>query len=243
MHMRLGRVVMIGGNPVEMDSEILFDLRHELLREPGEILHLLGVFRRDDQTELPAVIRSPFIERFPVGFLTASVIEFSALTITAGPISPDIGDMLSKARRTGRPRPRDMHLHDNPSGALVRPVPGKCGLRLAAPLVAQGAWLQGFAAFAPKPALARDPFQALQLDLRFALRPDPSKLRDEVEIVTQGSDRAGGPKSMHAPSGPVSHGKRCADNGLGVPVGQPLNLALRDTEAIPVPLSIALTVA
>ena len=122
-------------------------------------------------------------------------------------------------------------------------MPDKRGLRFAASLVAQSAWLQRLATFVAKPAHAHDPIQALQLGLRFSLRPDPPKLRNEVEIVTQGSGRSGDPKSIHVPSGLVSHGKRCADNGLGVAVGQPLNLALRDTEAIPVPLSIALTVA
>jgi hypothetical protein len=49
-------VVVIHGDPVELSSQMLLHLAHEIAGEAAQIVHLGGVFWGDDKTKLVAVL-------------------------------------------------------------------------------------------------------------------------------------------------------------------------------------------
>jgi hypothetical protein len=90
MRMRMARVVMIDGDPVEPCVEVLFDLPHQVADEAAQIGHLNGIFGGDDEAELVAVLPTTLDEGLAVGFVLQSRIGPAFLAITGDPIAFEI---------------------------------------------------------------------------------------------------------------------------------------------------------
>ena len=60
--MRMGGVVVVDGDPVELGAEIRRHLLHEVSGEGLEVLELVGVLGGDDEAELVAVVLAAFDE-------------------------------------------------------------------------------------------------------------------------------------------------------------------------------------
>ena len=113
MHMRVVGVVVLASDPLEARAQILLHVRHELLGEGLEI-EPLGAFRRDDETEMMAIVGYAFGEVEHV--LTANLpapVEHDALTLGAFATTPDVAQVSAQRTRRlpARPRSHDSCLH------------------------------------------------------------------------------------------------------------------------------------
>ncbi|GFE66571.1 hypothetical protein KIN_36450 [Litoreibacter roseus] len=87
MDMRIVGVPVIDGDPIEFGAEIALGLGHEVARESAQILHLSGVFRRDDEAEMMTVVFGARGEGAVVGLVV--------LLVEHGRIPAVLGDALA----------------------------------------------------------------------------------------------------------------------------------------------------
>ncbi|MET4297143.1 hypothetical protein ABIB06_000908 [Bradyrhizobium sp. LB8.2] len=73
MDVRIVRVPVIDGHPIEPCAEIGLHLLGEVAGEGPEVGHLAGVLRRDDEPEMMAVVLAPFRESRAIGTVAAGI--------------------------------------------------------------------------------------------------------------------------------------------------------------------------
>src|SRR5262245_13579296 len=60
VNVRIIRVPVVDPNPVELGAEVLFHLAHEVARKTPQTRHLGGIFRRDNESKMMAVVFTAF---------------------------------------------------------------------------------------------------------------------------------------------------------------------------------------
>jgi hypothetical protein len=69
MDMMIVGVPMIDADLVELRSEFPLGIRHQLPSEGADVLHVGGVFRRDDESEMMPIILATFSEGLRIGIV------------------------------------------------------------------------------------------------------------------------------------------------------------------------------
>lgn len=98
--MRIVRVPVIDGDPIEPSAEIDFHLPGEIARESFEIGHLAGVLGRDDEAEMMPVVLAAIREGRVVSAVTAGIEHHRLLTVTGDAVALQIGKMGGQRRGT-----------------------------------------------------------------------------------------------------------------------------------------------
>src|SRR5580704_13217925 len=92
-------IPVIDGNPVELCAEVALGIDHQLTGKGAEVGHLGRIFRRNDETEMVAVLFASFSE----GALIDGVgpcIEHTGMRAIAGDAIPlQVSNVLRKWRR------------------------------------------------------------------------------------------------------------------------------------------------
>lgn len=124
MDVRMTGVEMIDGYPVELRAEIRLHLRHQVAREGGQILHLLGILRRDDKTKLMPVVLPAFEKGVAVGAIGLRPVKLSTLPVAGRAVTLDVIEMGARpAVTTGRAD--HARLDDDAAAAGFRMVPAR----------------------------------------------------------------------------------------------------------------------
>ena len=93
MGVRILRVEMIGGDPIELGSEILFHLRHQVAHERLQVFQLGRVLRRHDEPELVAVAFAAVEERLAACFVARHVIKPAGLVLLRNTVALNVIEM------------------------------------------------------------------------------------------------------------------------------------------------------
>ncbi|CAI9122139.1 hypothetical protein PWM43_13940 [Acetobacteraceae bacterium LMG 32668] len=90
MDMGMRGIEMVHCHPVQTCAEIGFHPRHQVAGEVRQILHPVGIFRRDDEAELMPVLRSTFEEGFRIGTVGLRAIQDTTLAVAGGAVTLDV---------------------------------------------------------------------------------------------------------------------------------------------------------
>ena len=132
---RLGRVEVVGGDPVELRAEVPLHPGDEIARKSFQAREVGSVLWRHDDPELVPVAHAAFTEGVEIGLVARRVIDDRSLAIPARAVATDIAEV--KALRACAPTCHldDRHLDQNaPGEGLARspadraPGPGRGGM-------------------------------------------------------------------------------------------------------------------
>ncbi len=84
---------MIDGDPVELRSEVLFHLPHQIAGEAAQVRHLDGILRCDDEAELVAVLPAAFDEGAAVRLVLKRRIGAALLAVARHPVAFKVAQM------------------------------------------------------------------------------------------------------------------------------------------------------
>jgi len=93
MGMGMAGVVVIHGDPIEAGVQVLLHLPHEVAGEAAQIIHLAGVFRRDDESELVPVLPAPLDEGAAVRIVFQRRIGAALFAVAGDAIAFEIAQM------------------------------------------------------------------------------------------------------------------------------------------------------
>ena len=111
--MRIVGVPVIDGDPIEPGPKIGLHLPREVAGEGAEIGHLGGVFGRDDEAEMVAVVGRPIGEGCVIGAIVFGIEHPRLLAVESDALALQIGD-VRRQRRGAESTPRvtgDARLH------------------------------------------------------------------------------------------------------------------------------------
>jgi hypothetical protein len=91
--MGMAGVVVIHGYPIEAGVQVLLHLPHEIAGEAAQIAHLAGVFRRDDEPELVAVLPAALDEFTAVRLVLDRGVGAALITALRNPVTFEIAQM------------------------------------------------------------------------------------------------------------------------------------------------------
>src|SRR6266852_8323244 len=95
MDMGMAGVEVIHRHPIELRSQVSFDLAYEVAGEAREVAELRAVLRRDDDAKLVAVVLAAIEEGIAVGPVLRRRIQPAALAIARGAVALNITEMSS----------------------------------------------------------------------------------------------------------------------------------------------------
>ena len=124
---RVLRVPVIDGDPIELGAEILLHLADQLAGEALEVGHLRRVLGRHDESEMVTVLLAPLGEGLRVRVLRLGAEQPGLLPVPGDALAPEVAEMGSKRRRTrGVTDDARLHRHQTrPAGQqVVRPHAG-----------------------------------------------------------------------------------------------------------------------
>ncbi len=93
MDMGMAGVEVIHRHPIELRSQVSFDLAYEVAGEAREVAELRAVLRRDDDAKLVAVVLAAIEEGIAVGPVLRRRIQPAALAIARGAVALNITEM------------------------------------------------------------------------------------------------------------------------------------------------------
>jgi hypothetical protein len=93
VRMRVIRIPVIDGDPIESRAEIRFHAAHQLTRELMKVIERLRVFRRHYETELVTVTASTFLERRRIGGVLQRTVGVDRLAVLRHPIALDVAQV------------------------------------------------------------------------------------------------------------------------------------------------------
>ena len=99
MDVRIVRVPVIDGDPVEPGAEIALDVGHKLAGEGAKIGHLGRVLRGHREPEMMPVVLAPLCEDLRVGVFRASVEHPRVRAVAGDALALEIGEVLCERRR------------------------------------------------------------------------------------------------------------------------------------------------
>ena len=91
--MGMAGVVVIHGYPIEAGVQVLLHLPHEIAGEAAQIAHLRGVFRRDDEPELVAILPATLDEGAAVRLVLNVRIGAALLAVAGHSVAFEIAQM------------------------------------------------------------------------------------------------------------------------------------------------------
>jgi hypothetical protein len=97
--MRVLRVPVIDGDPVELSAEILLHLADQLAGEALQAGHLRRFFRQDDEPEMVAVALTPLGEGLRIGILGLRTEQPGLLPVPGDTLAPEVAEMGAERRR------------------------------------------------------------------------------------------------------------------------------------------------
>src|SRR5229473_1680664 len=97
MNMGMAGIKMVHRHPIELRSQVFFELTHEVAGEAREIAELRAFLRRDDDAKLVAVVLAAIEEGIAVGPILRRRIQPAALTIARGAVALNITEMSGGA--------------------------------------------------------------------------------------------------------------------------------------------------
>src|SRR5713101_4223886 len=97
MNMRMAGIKMVHRDPIELRSQVSFDLAYEVAGEAGEVAEAHTVLRRNDDAKLVAVVLAAIEEGIAVGPVLRRRIQPAALAIARGAVALDITQMSGSA--------------------------------------------------------------------------------------------------------------------------------------------------
>src|SRR6266852_5873613 len=93
VNMGMAGIKMVHRDPIELRSQVFFELTHEVAGEAREVAELRAVLRRDDYAKLVAVVLAAIEEGVAVGPVLRRRIQPTALAIARGAVALNITEM------------------------------------------------------------------------------------------------------------------------------------------------------
>src|SRR6516225_7708866 len=93
MDVRVPGIEMVHRYPIELRSQVSFELAHEVAGEAREIAELGALLARDDEAKLMAIVPATIKESIAVGPVLRRRIEPAALAIARGAVALNITQM------------------------------------------------------------------------------------------------------------------------------------------------------
>ena len=100
MDVRVVRVPVIDGDPLEPRAEVPFHVGHELAREGLEVADLGRVLGRDDEAEMMPVVLAALRERALISLVSRSIEHPRRLAVSRDTFALEIGDVLGQRSGT-----------------------------------------------------------------------------------------------------------------------------------------------
>src|SRR6516164_2277565 len=97
MDVRVPGIEMVHRHPIELRSQVSFELAHEVAGEAGEIAELRALFGRDDEAKLMAIVLAAIEKGIAVGPVLRRRIEPTTLAIARGAVALNITQMSGGA--------------------------------------------------------------------------------------------------------------------------------------------------
>jgi hypothetical protein len=117
MGVRVPRIEMIDGDPVEPGVQVLLHVSHEITHERLEVRHAASVLRRDDQAELIGVPPLPLQEAAAVSRIVLPVVLLAPTTIACHAVAQGVVLVRACGREIGCAVPGDARLDDDAAPA------------------------------------------------------------------------------------------------------------------------------
>src|SRR6266849_6216456 len=95
MNMGMAGIKMVHRHPIELRSQVSFDLAYEVAGEAGQVSELRAVLRRDDDAKLVTIVLAAIEEGIAVGPVLRRRIQPAALAIARGAVALNITKMSS----------------------------------------------------------------------------------------------------------------------------------------------------
>src|SRR5690606_6648433 len=93
MHMGMAGIVVIDRHPIEFRAKVGLDAAHQIAGVFGEVRKIGGIFGRNDEAELVAIILAAIKEGISISAIVGRRIKLAALTIVRGSVSLDVAQM------------------------------------------------------------------------------------------------------------------------------------------------------
>ena len=93
MHMGMAGVVVIDRNPIEFRAKVGFHLAHEVAGIGCQVRQVRAVLRRDDESELVAILLAALKECSAIGAVLGRRIELPALAVARCAVALDVAQM------------------------------------------------------------------------------------------------------------------------------------------------------
>jgi hypothetical protein len=91
MYVGIISVPMIDGDPIESGAKVAFGVRHQFSRKRSQVRHLLRIFRRNDESEVVAVIATSFSKAPFIRLIRMTIEHPGVCAIPGDPIPLEIG--------------------------------------------------------------------------------------------------------------------------------------------------------
>jgi hypothetical protein len=92
-------IPMIDGNPVEFCAEVALGIGHQITGKGAKVGHPGRIFRRNDETEMVAVLFAPFSERALIDGVGSRIEHAGMRAITGDAIPLQVSNVLYQRRR------------------------------------------------------------------------------------------------------------------------------------------------
>ena len=114
------RVEMIGGDPIELGAEVAFRGVHEIADERLQVIELLAVLRRHDETELVAVGLIALEKRIAVHIVAGGVVEAALLALAGHTVPLNVAQVQCLGLGAAAGELDKARLDDDPPGEGAR---------------------------------------------------------------------------------------------------------------------------
>jgi hypothetical protein len=110
-------VPVIDGNPVELCAEVALGIDHQLTGKGAKVSHLGRILRRNDETEMVAVLFASLSEGALIDGVGSRIEHTGIHTIAGDAVPLQVSDVLNKWRRAEfiSPMPDDARFDQNPT--------------------------------------------------------------------------------------------------------------------------------
>jgi hypothetical protein len=136
VNVRMFCVPVIDGDPIEAGTKIAFGIGHEVARERLDIGEVSRIIRRDNETEMMAILRTPLRKDFLIGIVALGTEHPGLFAVLGHAVAAEIGKMRGK-RGALHAVTYDPGLDHRRAGSLCY-SPRRCEARGATPAESAG---------------------------------------------------------------------------------------------------------